>query len=100
MYTSIGYFIYCICSNSKQLWVVCTNVNFMPTAIGIFIVGFSSILTGLNFVVTIHRMRAPGLTWFRLPLFVWSLYATSLIQILATPVLAITLMLVMAERTL
>src|SRR5207247_9050480 len=56
--------------------------------------------TGLNFVVTIHRMCAPGLTWFRLPLFVWSLYATSLIQILATPVLAITVMLLGLERLL
>jgi len=77
-----------------------STTQVMPTAIGIFIVGFSSILTGLNFIVTIHRMRAPGLTWFRLPLFVWSLYATSLIQILATPVLAITVMLLGAERLL
>jgi cytochrome c oxidase subunit 1 len=66
--------------------------------IGIFINGFSSILTGLNFVVTIHKMRCPGLTWFRLPLFVWSLYATSLIQLLGTPVVAITLALVGVER--
>src|SRR6266571_241798 len=64
----------------------------------IFILGFSSILTGLNFIVTIHKMRAPGLTWFRLPLFVWSLYATSIIQVLATPVLAITLALMSVER--
>ena len=77
-----------------------STTQVMPTAIGIFIVGFSSILTGLNFIVTIHRMRAPGLTWFRLPLFVWSLYATSLIQILATPVLAITVMLLGLERLL
>ncbi len=77
-----------------------STTQVLPTAIGIFIVGFSSILTGLNFIVTIHRMRAPGLTWFRLPLFVWSLYATSLIQILATPVLAITIMLLAAERLL
>jgi cytochrome c oxidase subunit I len=77
-----------------------STTQVMPTAIGIFIVGFSSILTGLNFIVTIHRMRAPGLTWFRLPLFVWSLYATSLNQILATPVLAITVMLLGAERLL
>src|SRR5213594_863357 len=76
-----------------------SNTHVIPTAIGIFIVGFSSILTGLNFVVTIHRMRAPGLTWFRLPLFVWSLYATSLIQILATPLPAITLLLLAFERT-
>ncbi len=77
-----------------------STTQVMPTAIGIFIVGFSSILTGLNFIVTIHRMRAPGLTWFRLPLFVWSLYATSLIQVLATPVLAITIMLLGLERLL
>ncbi|MGE3508479.1 MAG: cbb3-type cytochrome c oxidase subunit I [Vicinamibacterales bacterium] len=69
-----------------------------PAAIGVFINGFSSILTGLNFIVTIHRMRAPGMTWFRLPLFVWSHYATSLIMILGTPVLAITIVLVAAER--
>ncbi len=63
----------------------------VPAALGIFITGFSSILTGLNFIVTIHRMRAPGMTWFRLPLFVWSHYATSLIMVLGTPVIAITL---------
>ena len=57
-----------------------SNSNVMMTGIGVFITGFSSILTGLNFMVTIHRMRAPGLTWFRLPLFVWALYATSLVQ--------------------
>ncbi len=67
-------------------------------ALGIFITGFSSIFTGLNFIVTIHRMRAPGLTWFRLPLFIWSLYATSLILVLATPVLAILLILLALER--
>ncbi len=65
---------------------------------GIFINGFSSILTGLNFVVTIHRLRAPGLTWYRLPVFCWSTYATSLILMLATPVLAVTLFLVAAEH--
>ncbi|MFN7916223.1 MAG: cytochrome c oxidase subunit I [Vicinamibacterales bacterium] len=70
----------------------------VPAALGIFINGFSSILTGLNFMVTIHRMRAPGLTWFRLPLFVWAIYATSLIQVLGTPVVAITIVLVAAER--
>ena len=68
------------------------------TAVGIFIAGFSSILTGLNFIVTIHRMRAPGMTWFRLPLFVWAHYATSIIQILGTPVVAIAILLVGAER--
>jgi cytochrome c oxidase subunit 1 len=65
---------------------------------GIFVNGFSSILTGLNFVVTIHRLRAPGLTWYRLPIFCWSIYATSLILMLATPVLAVTLLLVAAEH--
>ena len=60
--------------------------NVIPAALGIFITGFSSILTGLNFIVTIHRMRAPGMTWFRLPLFIWSHYATSLIMVLGTPV--------------
>lgn len=68
------------------------------TAAGVFITGFSSILTGLNFIVTIHRMRAPGLTWFRLPIFIWSMWATSVIMVLATPVLAITLLLMAVER--
>jgi cytochrome c oxidase subunit 1 len=66
---------------------------------GAFLAGFSSIFTGLNFIVTVHKMRAPGMTWFRLPLFVWAHYATSLIQVLATPVIAITLILVVLERT-
>jgi cytochrome c oxidase subunit 1 len=70
----------------------------IPAAIGIFITGFSSILTGLNFIVTIHKMRAPGLTWFRLPLFVWAHYATSLIMILGTPVIAVTILMVGLER--
>ena len=70
----------------------------MSAALGVFIAGFSSILTGLNFVVTIHKMRAPGMTWFRMPLFLWSMYATSLIQILGTPIIAITLALVALER--
>jgi cytochrome c oxidase subunit I len=77
-----------------------SNTHVISTAVGIFIVGFSSILTGLNFIVTIHRLRAPGLTWFRLPLFIWSMYATSLINVLATPVLGITLVLLAAERLL
>jgi cytochrome c oxidase subunit 1 len=77
-----------------------SNTYVITAALGIFIAGFSSIMTGLNFIVTVHRMRAPGLTWFRLPLFVWSMYATSLIMVLGTPVLAITLLLVAAERTL
>src|SRR5712691_935520 len=74
------------------------NSNVMLTAVGVFITGFSSILTGLNFSVTIHPMRAPGMTWFRLPLFIWAHYATSLIQILGTPVLAITVLLLGMER--
>ena len=66
--------------------------------VGIFISGFSSIATGLNFILTIHRLRAPGLTWYRLPVFIWSLYATSVLYVLATPVLAITLVLLGFER--
>jgi cytochrome c oxidase subunit 1 len=77
-----------------------SNTKVFATTLGAFITGFSSILTGLNFLVTIHRMRAPGLTWFRLPLFVWSMYATSVVIMLATPVLAITLVLLMIERAL
>jgi len=77
-----------------------SNTRVVEAGMSIFIVGFSSILTGLNFVVTIHRMRAPGMTWSRLPLFVWSHYATSIQLLLGTPVIAITLMLVVLERTL
>ena len=66
--------------------------------VGIFISGFSSIATGLNFIVTIHRLRAPGMTWYRMPVFLWSLYATSVILVLATPVLAMTLLLLAFER--
>jgi len=75
-----------------------SNTYVISTAIGGFLAGFSSILTGINFIVTVHRLRAPGLTWFRLPLFVWAHYATGIIQVLATPVLAITLVLMIAER--
>jgi cytochrome c oxidase subunit I len=75
-----------------------SNTWVAVTGVGLFITGFSSILTGLNFIVTIHTMRAPGMTWFRLPLFIWSTYATSLIMILGTPVIAITLLLVALER--
>jgi cytochrome c oxidase subunit I len=74
------------------------NTNVILMAVGVFISGFSSILTGLNFIVTTHTMRAPGMTWFRLPLFVWAHYATSVIFVLATPVLAITLFLIVLER--
>jgi cytochrome c oxidase subunit 1 len=77
---------------------VSSTTQVVPTALGIFITGFSSILTGLNFIVTIHRMRAPGMTWFRMPLFLWSMYATSLILVLGTPVLAITILLIAVER--
>ncbi len=75
-----------------------SNTAVIQAAAGIFIVGFSSILTGLNFIITIHKMRAPGMTWFRMPLFLWSIYATSLIMVLATPILAITLALLALER--
>ena len=67
---------------------------------GAFVLGFSSIFTGLNFLVTIHKMRPPGMTWFKMPLFLWAIYATSIIQILATPVIGITLLLVAVERML
>jgi len=75
-----------------------SNSYVIAAGVGIFISGFSSILTGLNFIVTIHTMRAPGMTWFRLPLFIWAHYATSLIMILGTPVIAITILLVTLER--
>src|ERR687883_658776 len=75
-----------------------SNSHVILAGIGIFITGFSSILTGLNFIVTIHTMRAPGMTWFRMPLFIWSHYATSLIMILGTPVIAITVLLLAFER--
>jgi cytochrome c oxidase subunit I len=75
-----------------------TSTNVLPALCAAFILGFSSILTGLNFVTTIHRMRAPGMGWFKMPLFVWSLYATAWIQILATPIIGITLLLVGLER--
>src|SRR5207247_517779 len=75
-----------------------SNSHVVAMAAGVFIAGFGSILTGLNFIITIHKMRAPGLTWFRLPLFIWSMYATSVILVLATPVLAITLAVMCVER--
>jgi cytochrome c oxidase subunit 1 len=75
-----------------------SNTKVIEAGLAIFINGFSSILTGLNFVVTIHRMRAPGMTWSRMPLFLWSHYATSIIFLLGTPVIAITLLLVVFER--
>ncbi|HWF46931.1 MAG TPA: cytochrome c oxidase subunit I [Bryobacteraceae bacterium] len=75
-----------------------SNSYVLAAAFGVFIAGFSSIITGLNFIVTIHKLRAPGMTWSRLPLFIWAHYATSLIQVLGTPVLAITLLLLAVER--
>jgi len=75
-----------------------SNSHVLTMAAGIFIAGFGTILTGLNFIITTHKLRAPGLTWFRLPLFVWSMYSTSAIMILATPVLAMTLTLMGIER--
>ncbi|MFO1397015.1 MAG: cytochrome c oxidase subunit I [Burkholderiales bacterium] len=75
-----------------------SNTHVIYALAGVFVVGFSSILTGLNFIVTVHTMRTRGMTWFRLPLFVWAHYATSLILVLATPVLAMTLLLLTVER--
>ncbi len=75
-----------------------SNTHVVLTLAGVFILGFSSILTGLNFIVTVHTLRAPGMGWFDMPLFVWAHYATSIILVLATPVLAITLLLLAAER--
>jgi cytochrome c oxidase subunit 1 len=80
------------------LSTVYANGNVILAATAIFVVGFSSILTGLNFIVTVHKLRCPGMTWRRLPLFIWSMYATSVVLVLATPVLAITLVLIAAER--
>jgi len=77
-----------------------TETGVIYATFGAFILGFSSIFTGLNFLVTVNTMRAPGQTWFKLPLFLWSLYATSIIQVLATPVLGITLLMLIAEKTM
>jgi cytochrome c oxidase subunit 1 len=75
-----------------------SNSHVVLAAVGIFISGFSSIATGLNFIVSIHRLRAPGMTWYRMPVFLWSLYSLSVLLVLATPVLAITLLLLVMER--
>ncbi|HEU5359745.1 MAG TPA: cbb3-type cytochrome c oxidase subunit I, partial [Candidatus Deferrimicrobiaceae bacterium] len=75
-----------------------TAANVTVLSFGIFLIGMSSILTGLNFLVTIHKLRAPGMTWHRMPLFIWSMYATSVIQVLATPVVGITFLLLAMER--
>ncbi len=77
-----------------------TQTSVISMTLAVFILGFSSIFTGLNFIATVHSLRAPGMTFFRMPLFVWALYATSVIQILATPVIGITLLLLIAERVL
>jgi cytochrome c oxidase subunit 1 len=100
--------LYCIATGGVDTgWTFYTpfstafsNSKVIEAGLAIFISGFSSILTGLNFVVTIHRMRAPGMTWSRLPLFIWAHYATSVIQLLGTPVIAVTLVLVVLERAL
>lgn len=77
-----------------------TGTNVWPALMAAFILGFSSILTGLNFVTTVHRLKAPGMSWFRMPLFIWSLYSTAWIQVLATPIIGITLLMVFFERVL
>ncbi len=77
-----------------------SNSAVIPMTLGAFVMGFSSILTGVNFIATVHQMRAPGQTWWRLSLFIWGLYSTSIIQVLATPVLAITLLLLTLEKGL
>ena len=77
---------------------VTSPTKVIPILLGAFVIGFSSIVTGINFIVTIHTMRAKGLTWMRMPLFVWSIYGTSIIQVIATPVLGLTLLLVAIER--
>jgi cytochrome c oxidase subunit 1 len=75
-----------------------TSTNMLPAVLGAFTLGFSSILTGLNFIVTVHRMRAPGMTWMKMPLFPWAVYATAWIQLLATPIVGITLLMTIGER--
>jgi cytochrome c oxidase subunit I len=79
---------------------ITTDTNVIAATMGAFVLGFSSIFTGLNFMVTIHKMRPPGMSWFKLPLFLWGMYATALIQVLATPVLGITLLLLLMEKVL
>src|SRR5207302_10753482 len=74
-----------------------TPTQVLPILLGVFVLGFSSIMTGMNFIVTVHTLRAPGVSWMRLPLFVWGIYATSIIQVLATPVLGFTVAVVAAE---
>ena len=112
----LSFYIYCIAAVMLVLTLVMgsldtgwtfytpysstTGTAVIMATLGVFIAGFSSILTGLNFVVTVHKMRAPGVTWNRMPLMIWAIYATALIQVMATPVLAITLLLLCLERVL
>lgn len=77
-----------------------TGTNMLPAVTGAFVLGFSSIATGINFIVTVHRMRAPGMTWMKMPLFPWALYGTSWIQVLATPIVGVTLLMIVLERTM
>jgi cytochrome c oxidase subunit I len=77
-----------------------TSGSVITMVTAVFILGFSSIFTGMNFIVTVHKLRPPGMTWFRLPLFLWGIYSTSIIQVMATPVLAITLLLLIMERVI
>lgn len=77
---------------------ITTNTSVIPLTLGAFIIGLSSIFTGLNFIVTVHKLRVPSMGWFKLPLFVWAIYATSIIQVIATPVVGITLLLLIIER--
>lgn len=77
-----------------------TDTSVISMVAGVFVMGFASIFTGLNFMVTVHQLRCPGMTWMRMPLFVWAIYSTSLLQLVATPVLGITLLLLILERTL
>ena len=76
-----------------------TTTSVIPAVFGAFVLGFASIFTGLNFITTIHKLRPPGMTWFRMPLFLWALYSTAIMQVLATPVLGITLLMLVVERT-
>lgn len=75
-----------------------TNTNVLLSVLGAFVLGFSSVLTGLNFIVTLHRMRAPGMGFFKMPLFMWAMYGTSWIQLLATPVIGITFIMIVFDR--
>jgi cytochrome c oxidase subunit I len=79
---------------------ISSSANVLPAFMGVFVLGFSSIFTGMNFIVTIHKMRPLGMTWFKMPLFLWAVYATALVQVLATPVLGITVLLLFVEKAM